>query len=45
MNRPKFVRRASAAAIVALMAALPAAAQFAKPEDAIDYVGLMPMRC
>ncbi len=37
MNRPKFVRRASAAAIVALMAALPAAAQFAKPEDAIDY--------
>ncbi len=28
---------ASAAALVALAAALPAAAQFAKPEDAIDY--------
>ena len=37
MNRPEFVRRASAAAIVALVAALPAVAQFAKPEDAIEY--------
>lgn len=37
MNRPKFVRRASAAAIIALVAALPAVAQFAKPEDAIEY--------
>lgn len=37
MYRLKSVRRASAATLVALFAALPAAAQFAKPEDAIEY--------
>ena len=37
MNRSKAVRLASAAALVALAAALPAVAQFAKPEDAIAY--------
>ena len=37
MNRSKAVRLASAAAVVALAAALPAVAQFAKPEDAIAY--------
>ena len=37
MNRSKAVRLASAAALVALAAALPAVAQFARPEDAIAY--------
>ncbi len=37
MNRLKSILGASAAALVALFAALPAAAQFAKPEDAIEY--------
>lgn len=37
MNRPQSVIGASVAALAALVAALPAAAQFAKPEDAIEY--------
>lgn len=37
MNRLKSAQRVSAATLVALFASLPAAAQFAKPEDAIEY--------
>ena len=37
MNRPQSVIGATAVALAALCAALPAAAQFAKPEDAIQY--------
>ena len=37
MNRPHSVIGAFVAALAALVAALPAAAQFAKSEDAIEY--------